>query len=84
MTTRGNLWNNIVIRVGACSRHLLVLFLLLQGTGVPMGASTLCETMQEILDKTIFGQKQDPHTSDSPYILGMVQPTTPRLHKPQV
>lgn len=45
---------------------------------MPMGASTLCETMQETLDKTIFDQKQDPHTSDSHYTLGMVQPTTPQ------
>lgn len=80
-TARGNLWNNIVIRV---LQALHLLFLLLQGPGMPMGASMRCEKMQEILGKTIFGQKQGPHTSDSPYTLGMVQPTTPELHKPRV
>lgn len=32
--------------------------------------------MQDILGKTIFGQKQDPHASVSPYTLGTVRLTT--------
>lgn len=72
-----NLRNNIVIRVGACSRHSACYFCLCREKARLWVHPCLCGKMQLIFE-TIFGQNQGPDTSVSPYTSGLVGSTTTR------
>lgn len=79
-----NLRNNIVIRVGACSRHWACYSCLCRENARLWVHPCLWGKMQERLGETIFAENQGPDTSVSPSALGLVGPITSSLKSSRV
>lgn len=68
----------ITLDCGLCSRHGVCSSCLCGDRHVRACTGVCVKKMQPILSETIFGHNQGPHTSVSPYSLGMMGPTTTR------